>query len=86
MLYTESFSCLSQILLHVDVSLCSVNFNIYFLFWQTLDHLPLTDPENFGTPVVQVCQAKLCECLWLKLPNFTEINLMYVFVFMFSLN
>ena len=22
---------------------------------ETLDHLPLTDPENFGTPVMQVC-------------------------------
>lgn len=27
-------------------------FLLHFL--QTLDHLPLTDPENFGTPVVQV--------------------------------
>ena len=26
------------------------------LFLQTLDHLPLTDPENFGTPVVQVAR------------------------------
>ena len=25
-----------------------------FYSFQTLDHLPLTDPENFGTPVVQV--------------------------------
>ena len=30
-------------------------YNALFLFsFQTLDHLPLTDPENFGTPVVQV--------------------------------
>lgn len=30
-------------------------YNTLFLFsFQTLDHLPLTDPENFGTPVVQV--------------------------------
>lgn len=28
--------------------------NILLHFLQTLDHLPLTDPENFGTPVVQV--------------------------------
>lgn len=32
-----------------------VLYNTLFLFsFQTLDHLPLTDPENFGTPVVQV--------------------------------
>ena len=29
------------------------NYIIYkLLFLQTLDHLPLTNPENFGTPVI----------------------------------
>lgn len=46
-----------------DHDICNFILELYCMVYkelsnvsllQTLDHLPLTDPENFGTPVVQV--------------------------------
>lgn len=47
-------TCLFHCCVTDQWSIPKVTTTLFLFSLQTLDHLPLTDPENFGTPVVQV--------------------------------
>ena len=49
----------SSNLIQIAQSWAICSLVLFLLFSQSLDNTPLTDPENFGTPVMQVCG-----CVW----------------------